>query len=279
MAKPEIDEDKFVGSDKGIILPTRNLGDGHNHLQLSGFDRADPPNYKPNGVPRGVNFNGNVLEVSASGKMPAIRVSCDLSGFTPSAATPVYWRLQTLHVLARFKNVGKYHYESRVVPLEAEWTGSSESAEFTLFAAGAVPPGLVYDNRNDRVAGGHAILTVAAKPGSVWLQDFVHLRITGTNPTETDIRAEVKKIVTGRSATPIEAMLNAVFAWEANMEQFSRNRQTQARFGEDGFKKLFDWPDDPPNYPVAAFDFGVGISQFTNPAKLRTRFAWDSTLR
>ena len=43
MAKPVIDEDKFVGADKGIVLPTRNLGDGGNRLQLSSFDRADPP--------------------------------------------------------------------------------------------------------------------------------------------------------------------------------------------------------------------------------------------
>ncbi|MER9924449.1 M15 family metallopeptidase [Mesorhizobium sp. M0048] len=275
MAKPVIDEDKFVGADKGIILPTRNLNDGGNRLRLRSFDRGDPPEYKPNGVPRGVKFNGNVLAVSASGKMPPIKVICDIEGFTPNGAKPIHWRLQTLHVLGRFKNVGNYHYASRIVPLEAEWTGSSESAEFTLFAAGAVPPGLIYDNLDDRVAGGHAILTVAAKPGDVWLQDFVHLRITGTNPTEADIRAEVKKIVAGRNAAPLEAMLNAVFAWEANMEQFSKSRQTQAKFGEDGFKKLFDWPDDPPDYPVAAFDFGVGISQFTNPAKLKTWFAWD----
>lgn len=275
MAKPVIDEDKFVGADKGIILPTRNLGDGSNRLQLNSFDRADPPDYKPSGVPRNINFNGNVFAISAAGKMPEIKVSCDIAGFTPSAATPIYWRLQTLHVLGRFKNVGKYHYQSRVLPLEAEWTGSSRSAEFTLFAHGGVPAGLVYDNLDDRVAGGHAVLTVAAKPGNSWLQDFVHLRIIGTNPTESDIRAEVKKIVAGREAAPLEAMLSAVFAWEANMKQFSRDRQTQAQFGEAGFKKLFDWPDDPGNFPVAAFDFGVGISQFTNPAKLKTRFAWD----
>ena len=165
--------------------------------------------------------------------------------------------------------------KSRVAPLAAEWTGSSQSAEFTLFADGAVPASLVYDNLDDRVAGGHAVLTVATKPGGTWLQDFVHLRITGTNPAEADIRAAVKKIVAGRKADPLEAMLCAIFAWEADMEQFSDSRQTQAKFGEDGFKKLFDWPDDPPDFPVAAFDFGVGISQFTNPAKLKTRFAWD----
>lgn len=275
MAKPEIDEDKFVGADKGIILPTRNLGDGGHRLQLTSFDRADPPDYKPNGVPRSPKFNGNVLTISASGKMPIIKVSCEVTGFTPNATTPIYWRLQTRHVLGRFKNVGNYRYESRVVPLEAEWTGSSQSAEFTLFADGAVPDGLVYDNLDDRVAGGNAVLTVATKPGGMWLQDFVHLRIAGTNPTEAVIRDEVKKLVAGREAAPLEAMLCAVFAWEANMEQFSKERQTQARFGEGGFTKLFDWPDDPPDFPVASFDFGVGISQYTNPAKLKTRFAWD----
>ena len=177
MAKPVINEDKFVGADKGIILPARNLSDGGNRLQLSSFDRDDPPDYKANGVPRGVNFNGNVLAISAAGKMPPIQVRCDIAGFTPSATAPIYWRLQTLHVLGRFKNVGKYHYKSRVVPLAAEWTGSSQSAEFTLFADGGVPAGLVYDNLDERVAGGHAVLTVAAKPGRSWLQDFAHLRI------------------------------------------------------------------------------------------------------
>ena len=275
MAKPVIDEDKFVGADKGIVLPTRNLGGGGSRLQLASFDRADPPDYKPDGVPRSVNFNGNVLMILANGKMPPIKVRCDIAGFSPSATTPIYWRLQTLHVLGRFKNVGNYHYESRVVPLAAEWTGSSQSAEFTLFADAAIPGGLSYDTLDDRVAGGLAVLTVAAKPGGTWLQDFVHIRIGGTNPSEADIRAEVKKIIAGRKAAPLEAMLNAIFAWEANMEQFSSERQTQARFGEAGFKQLFDWPDDPRNFPVAAFDFGVGISQFTNPAKLKTRYAWD----
>ncbi|CAN7770528.1 hypothetical protein LJR245_007511 [Rhizobium leguminosarum] len=275
MAKPVIDEDKFVGSDKGIVLPARSLGDGGIRLQLSNFDRSDPPNYAPNGVPRGLDFNRNVLAISASGKMPAINVACDIAGFQPSAQTPIYWRLQTLHVLARFKNVGSYHYQSRVVPLDSEWTGSSESAIFTLFADGPIPAGLVYDNLDDRVAGGHAVLTIAAKPDGSWLQDFVHLRIAGTNPDAADIRADVKRIVAGRNAAPLENMLNAIFAWEANMKQFEPKRQSQAKFGEEGFKKLFDWPDDPPNFPVAAFDFGVGISQFTNPAKLTTPMAWD----
>ncbi|MGO7035159.1 hypothetical protein ACCT19_30495 [Rhizobium ruizarguesonis] len=275
MAKPVIDEDKFVGADKGITLPARNLNEGGVRLEISNFDRSDPPNYQPNGVPRGVDFNGNVLAISADAKMPAIKVNSDVAGFTPSSATPIYWRLQTLHVLARFKNVGSYHYQSRVVPLQSEWSGSSESASFTLFADGAIPAGLVYDNLDDRVAGGHAVLTIAAKPSGSWLQDYVHLCITGTNPTEAEIRSNVKKIVAGRNAAPFENMLNAIFAWEANMKQFEPKRQTQTKFGEDGFKRLFDWPDDPQNFPVAAFDFGVGISQFTNPAKLTTSMAWD----
>ncbi|TCA23611.1 hypothetical protein E0H70_28165 [Rhizobium leguminosarum bv. viciae] len=275
MAKPVIDEDKFAGADKGIVLPARNLNDSGLHLQLSNLDRSDPPNYTPNGVPRDAGFNKNVLAISADGKMPPIEVTCDIAGFTPSASTPIYWRLQTKHVLARFKNVGNYHYQSRVVQLESEWTGSSTSASFTLFAGGAVPAGLIYDNLDDRVAGGHAVLTIAAKPSSSWLQDYVHLRVTGTNPTADDIRADVKKIVAGRNAAPLENMLDAIFAWEANMKQFEPRLQTKTKFGETGFKKEFDWPDDPPNFPVAAFDFGVGISQFTNPAKLTTPMAWD----
>ncbi len=275
MAKPTIDDDNFIGKNNGINLPVRNLEDGSNRLFLAGFDRADPPGYEPNGVPRQVDFNGNVFSISANAKMPEINIICETSGFSPGKNLQIYWRLQTLHVLGRFKNVGNYHYTSRVVQLAAEWTGSSFSKIFTLFADGVRNPDLVYDNVDDRVAGGHAVLTVAAKPGRIWLQDFVHLRIVGTNPTEADVRAEVKKIVAGRQAAPLEAMLCAVFAWEAKLKQFEGKRQSQAKFGEVGFKKLFDWPDDPPNFPVAAFDFGVGISQFTNPAKLKTRFAWD----
>jgi hypothetical protein len=39
----------------------------------------------------------------------------------------------------------------------------------------------------------------------------------------------------------------------------------------------FDWPDDPPNFPLASFDFGVGISQFTKVGDQRVtaELAWD----
>lgn len=39
----------------------------------------------------------------------------------------------------------------------------------------------------------------------------------------------------------------------------------------------FDWPDDPPDFPLASFDFGVGISQFTRVAGQRVSadVAWD----
>lgn len=275
MARPVIDEDKFAGADKGIVLPARNLNQDGLGLQLKNFDRSDPPNYAPNGVPRDEAFNKNVLTLSADGKMPKIAVTCEAAGFTPSKDTPIFWRLQTLQVMARFVNVGNYHYRSRVVPLQSEWTGSSTDESFTLFGSDPAPAGIVYDNWDDRIAGGHAVLTVAAKANGSWLQDYVHLRITGSNPTEADIRNAVKTMVAGRNAPPLENMLDAIFAWEASMREFEPGIQTHSKFGETGYKVLFTWPGDPKNFPVSAFDFGVGISQFTDPSKLTTAIAWD----
>jgi hypothetical protein len=40
---------------------------------------------------------------------------------------------------------------------------------------------------------------------------------------------------------------------------------------------IFDWPDDPEHFPLASFDFGVGISQFTKVGnqKVTCEIAWD----
>ena len=79
-------------------------------------------------------------------------------------------------------------------------------------------------------------------------------------------------MVAGRDANLLH-MLNAIFAWEADFEQFKPNSQSHAKFKKLGTR--FDWPPDPPDHPNVTFDFGVGISQFTHPGELTTWIAWD----
>ena len=266
---PIIDDNAFSGSDKGLVLPMRRLSDGHYKLSISSHDRSDPPApYVAVGVPREDGFNRNVVALPVAGGMPTIHVQCAVEGFDP-ATVPLIWRLQSLHVLGRHKKSGKDaannpRYKSLVVPLGDEWRGESHSATFDLF-----PPGDIGD---DHVGGGHAILTVAARPpgASGWLQDFVHLRITGSNPTETEVRAHVAK-VTASLDPHLVPMLDAIFAWESGFKQFDASHQRSTTYS--GVK--FDWPNDPPGFPVASFDFGVGLSQYTHPNSLTASIAWD----
>lgn len=266
---PIVDDNAFSGSDKGLAVPTRRLSEGPYKLSITSHDRSDPPApYVAGGVPRDDAFNKNVVTLPVAGGMSTIQVECAIAGFDP-ATVPLIWRLQSLHVLGRHKKSGKDasknpRYKSLVVPLGDEWRGESHAAAFDLFPAG--------DPEADHVGGGHAILTVAARPpgASGWLQDFVHLRIIGSNPTEKEVRAHVAKV-----ATPLDPhlvpMLDAIFAWEAGFKQFSPSHQRWTTYS--GVR--FDWPDDPPSYPVAAFDFGVGLSQYTHPNSLTTSIAWD----
>jgi hypothetical protein len=255
------------------------MSEGSFALSLDKPDTSDPPSpYKPGGVPRGTAFNKNVLVLPATPAMPTIDVACKVEGFDP-ASEPIAWRLQVLHVLGRFektssdKKKGIAHYSGKVVRLADEWTGTSTKAQFKLFAQ---DENVTFDNASDRVAGGHAVLTVAAKPAgaSNWLQDFAHLRITGSEPGEAAIRKYVDSIAAARHPNLIH-MLNAIFAHESGFKQFATGAQTKTHFGPKGHKLLFDWPDDPPGYPVGAFDFGVGLSQFTHPDELTTAMAWD----
>jgi hypothetical protein len=111
------------------------------------------------------------------------------------------------------------------------WTGESSAARFVLFGNDA---NVSYDNMSDRSAGGHALLTVAAKPtgSDVWLQDYVHLRITGTNPTETIVRKYVHDALAQRDKN-IELMADAVFAWENAMQQFAKPLAPQSSFRQN----------------------------------------------
>lgn len=267
---PVIDDKTFAGSDKGLALPLRRTSAGSFALRISNLDHADPPPpYQAGGVPRSAGFNRNVFALTDDPKMPIIPVACDAVGFDP-AATKIAWRLQTLYVVGRYKKISggsSPHYRSRVLSVGDVWTGESSGANFQLFDSDAK---VSYDNRTDRVAGGNAILTVAAKPGDVWLQDYVHLRILGTNPTEAVVRNYVHQALADRNKN-IEPMADAVFAWEAGMKQFDGAVRTSEKYKGVPFK----WPQDPANFPVVAFDFGIGLGQFTHIGQETVGICWD----
>jgi hypothetical protein len=269
---PVIDDKTFAGSDKGLPLPLRRTSAGSFALRISNLDHADPPQpYQAGGVPRAAAFDRNVFAFTDDPKLPTIPVVCDAIGFDP-AATKIVWRLQTLYVVGRYKKLSggsSPHYRSRVLSVGDIWTGASGSASFQLFDNDA---NVAYDNRTDRVAGGNAILTVAAQPAGsdVWLQDYVHLRIIGTNPTEPVVRKYVHQALAQRNKN-IESMADAVFAWENAMQQFDPSVRTHTSY--KGVR--FDWPQDPANFPSVAFDFGIGLGQFTHPGQETVGVCWD----
>lgn len=270
--------EKFSGSNEGLKIPARRLHLDSFGLRITNLDTSDPPApYENGGVPRTAKFNTNIKQITAKPLKPEIAVQCEVLGFDPKSAH-IHWRLQTLHVLCRYKKAKSgavglpKNYADAVVKLPDEWSGESDTAAFTIFPKDArVKP----EDGSDRVAGGHAILTVAAKPvgASGWLQDYVHLRIDGANPGADmkDAQAEVKAMV-GDRGDDLRHMVNAIFGWEARA-QFSPKPQDRASFKKLGTK--FEWPADPPNYPIAAFDLGVGYSQFTDPDRLTASIAWD----
>lgn len=269
---PVIDDTMFAGSDKGLAVPLRRTSSSSFALRISNLDHADPPApYHAGGVSRTPGFNANVLTITAEPKMPKITIDCDVVGFDLSA-TKIIWRLQTLYVVGRYKKVSggsTPHYRSRVLSVGDTWTGESSATRFVLFANDA---NVSYDNMSDRVAGGHAILTVAAEPpgSDVWLQDCVHLRINGTNPTESIVRRYVHDALAQRNKN-IEYMADAVFAWENAMEQFDPAVRTHTNY--KGVR--FDWPQDPAKFPSVAFDFGIGLGQFTHPGQETVGICWD----
>ncbi len=269
---PVIDDTTFAGSDKGLPVPLQRTSAKSFALRIANLDHADPPApYRAGGVPRTPGFNANVLVVTADPKMPKIKVACDVIGFDP-VATKIMWRLQTLYVVGRYKKVSggaTPHYRSRVLSVGDTWTGESSAAAFTLFGDDA---NVLYDNISDRIAGGHAILTVAAKPtgSDVWLQDYVHLRIVGTNPTETIVRKYVHNALAQRDGN-IECMADAVFAWENAMQQFDPAVRTHTSYR--GVR--FNWPQDPADMPSVAFDYGIGLGQFTHPGQETVGVCWD----
>jgi phospholipase C len=269
---PVIDDTKFTGSDGGLAVPVRRLAVGASAISISSLDRADPPApYQAGGVPRLATFNANVLAITAVPVMPPMTVNCDLQGVDPTTH-PIHWRLQTLYVVGRYQKISPAptpHYRSRVLSLPDEWTGTSRSSQFQLFAPDA---NVTYDNRTDRVAGGDAMLTIAVQDpvSNQWLQDYVHIRIGGTNPGEANVRQYVAHILANRDANILH-MANAVFTHEDNMTQFDPRFRTNERYSG----VVFNWPPDPANFPSVAFDYGIGLGQFTHPGEETVSICWD----
>ena len=289
----------LVSAEELACSASREVGDvGHNTFSFADFglsienlDQADPPGYRAGGVPRDAAFNANVFNISADPRMPAITAKCVTTGFDP-AEFPINWRLQCRHVFCRHQNRGSYQYRGAAEIMHAEWHGRSLDAEFTLFDTQS-STSILYDynsnNPNDPLVGGHGILTVTAWPlGSSLLQDYVHLRIGGANPTRDTVLQYVDSLLAGRDANIIN-MVKAIFRHENNFNQFQSTAQQSASMlfnnprrhfndaGQPDCRVRFDWPDDPPNYPSIAFDFGVGISQYTKTPGIivPAPVAWD----
>jgi hypothetical protein len=307
---------EFTGSDDGLIPPTRNLGSleglcldvalspfdtraAHSlrvapgGLQITNLDRSDPPGYLPGSYPRSAKFNRNVISLRASGGMPRIRVRCALSGVGASRAT-IYWRLQCLHLLCRHKKTTfPYRYTPLCKRFYHEWQGRSVSDDFTLFdPADASVAHDLGGGPNGPVMGGHAILSVAARvPGMrAPLVDYAHLRIVGANPTELDRVSHLNTVLSGRDENILN-IIRAIFAHESGGLQFDSQYYSRRKMkftkkfhphppcdeSQTDCEVYFRVPADPAYFPKAAFDFGVGISQYTEVGSqvVSPSTAWD----
>jgi hypothetical protein len=275
-------DSEFGQANEGLDVPVRRTTAGSASLRIENLDRADPPGYTAGGVPRG-EFNANVYRLSSRPAMPQIPVTCKVAGFEPSS-TPVRWRLICRHVLGRHVNAGGFRYQSACEIYEREWHGESRAAQFTLFGTPEVCS-CTY-NDDTRVLGGHALLMVAASTPSGPLIDYVHVRIGGTNPTQADVYRYLDHQLEGFDRN-IVRMVRAVFQHESSFTQFAAGPQTASAMtfaknhhrnaSQNDCRVRFDWPNDPPHFPLASFDFGVGISQFTRVGNQRVpaEIAWD----
>jgi hypothetical protein len=271
-------DSRFADANRGLVPPARNLSAGGAALRIENLDRADPPGYQPGDVPRG-KFNANVFSLTAAPAMPRIPVVCSVTGFDP-AQTPIEWRLVCRHVLCRHTNVTRFRYSGASESFEREWRGRSASARFELF------DGPCSYSDAGRVLGGHALLMAAVALPQARLLDYVHVRIAGANPTPAEVLGHLDARLAGYDPN-IVRMARAVFSQESNFRQFAAGAQSSALMkftrvhhadaAQPDCAVRFDWPDDPPGFPLASFDFGVGISQWTRVGQQRVSadIAWD----
>ena len=273
-------DNDFAPADAGLETPVRVLAHGNCRLAIANLDRNDPPGYTPGGVPRS-DFNANLFRLTPRPRMPAIRVSCAVEGFDP-VNTPILWRVVCRHVLCRHTNTGHFRYRGAAEVFDGEWRGQSHTPDFSVFGAGCR---YTYSDET-RVLGGHGLLIVAARLPDATLCDYVHVRIAGTNPTQSDVYAYLDAELEGYDDNVMH-MVRAIFQHESAFTQFARQTQRSAamtftrRHHADGSQPdcrvRFDWPDDPADFPLASFDFGVGISQFTRVEgqTISAELAWD----
>src|SRR3954466_326479 len=195
----------FQDANAGLRPPARKTSAGNARLMLTGLDRDDPPGYTPGSVPRDLTFNRNTFQLSPAPCMPAIPVTCTVEGFDPATA-PILWRLFCRHVLCRHTNAGGFRYASAVDIFDREWRGESRAPAFTLFKTGC---SYTYNDAS-RVLGGHALLIVAARLQDATLCDYAHLRIAGSNPTQSDVFRYLDERLAGYDPN-ILRMVRAIF--------------------------------------------------------------------
>ena len=129
-------------------------------------------------------------------------------------------------------------------------------------------------------------MVAAPLPGGTLL-DYVHVRIAGTNPSQADVFRYLDSRLAGYDRNIVQ-MVRAIFRHESAFAQFAARSQSAAAMtfakrhhgsdsGQPDCRVRFDWPDDPAGFPLASFDFGVGISQFTQVAgqTVSEEVAWD----
>ena len=273
-------DSEFPSADAGLPTPVRLTAHGYRRFAIANLDRSDPPGYTSGGVPRS-EFNGNVFHLTPRPRMPAIPVSCAVDGFDP-AQTPIHWRLVCRHVLCRYQNTQLFRYRSAVETFEAEWRGESRSANFTVFGAGSHN---TYSDEH-RVLGGHGLLVVAARLSNVTLCDYVHVRIAGSNPSQSQVFAYLDEKLTGYDDN-VRHMVRALFQHEPAFTQFAAHAQRSAaatfarRHHADGVqpdcRARFDWPDDPTGFPLVSFDFGVGLAEYSrvDGQAISADLVWD----
>jgi hypothetical protein len=273
-------DSEFPSADAGLPTPVRLVAHGYCRLAIANLDRSDPPGYRSGGVPRS-EFNGNVVHLTPRPRMPAIPVSCAVDGFDP-ATTPIQWRLVCRHVLCRYVNTQLFRYRSAVETFDAEWRGEARTTNFTVFGHGS------HNTYSDdtRLLGGHGLLIVAVRLADVTLCDYVHVRITGTNPSQSNVFAYLDEKLTGYDEN-VRHMVRAIFQHEPAFTQFATHAQRSAavtfarRHHADGMqpdcRARFDWPDDPPGFPLTSFDFGVGLAQYSriDGQAISADLAWD----
>ena len=216
-------------------------------------------------------------------RLPARHTAAVYGGGVDLARTPILWRFVCRHVLCRHENAGGFRYRGACEVFETEWRGESRTSSFTLFDDDC---SYTY-NDVTRVLGGHALLIVAVVLPGGTLLDFVHVRVSGTNPTTENVLRYLDERLAGYDRH-VGHMVRAIFAHESNFRQFALHAQraTSMTFraphhrsdpSQPDCRVRFDWPDDPPHFPLASFDFGVGIPQFTRVAGQRVSadVAWD----